>query len=98
MSAEPAPIDQAISRRMIPHGTFCVGDRVLSVAFLLRERDWRPLQASWWRGKEACIIGADLDGNFYLRHSDGSVRWWSHQRQADEVVAPSVKEFARRIE
>ncbi len=97
MSDEIDPIDRAISR-MIPHGTLLHGDRSLSVAFLLRERDWRPLRAPWWRGKEVSIIGADLDGNFYLRHCDGSVRLWNHQRQTDEIVSPSVKEFARKIE
>lgn len=96
-SKRPDAIDCAI-RRMVPHGIIQHGERALSVAFLLRERDWRPLQAPWWRGKEVCIIGADLDGNFYLRHCDGSVRLWVHPRQSDEVVAPSVKEFADLIQ
>jgi hypothetical protein len=96
MSADSESIDRAVMR-MTPHGTFLHGGRQLSVAFLLRKPDWRSLEASWWCGKEVCIIGADLDGNFYLRHCDGSVRLWSHARQADEVIAPSVDVFAKGI-
>jgi hypothetical protein len=51
------------------------------------------LKADWWRGKEVCIIGADLGGNFLLRHCDGTVRYWDHARQADEVLALSVRSF-----
>lgn len=53
-----------------------------------------PLIAEWWRGKEATIIGADVNGNFFLRHCDGSVRYWDHSKRSDVVVAKSVKEFA----
>ncbi len=97
MSTKPSPIDQAIAR-MAPHGVFRLNDRVLTVAFLLRENDWRPLHAEWWRGKEACIIGAELNGNFFLRHCDGTVRLWDHRSQTAEIIASSVKEFARRVE
>lgn len=77
--------------------TVQLADRELVIACLLREADWRPLRAPWWRGKEVCIIGADLDGNFLLRHCDGSVRLWVHRDGADRVIAPSVREFAARI-
>lgn len=70
----------------------------MTIACLIRTADWRPLTAPWWQGKEACIIGADLDGNFFLRHCDGSVRYWDHRLQADTVVAPSVRVFVSRIE
>ncbi|NKJ42407.1 hypothetical protein [Novosphingobium sp. SG720] len=73
-------------------------DRKLTLAFLIRAGDWRPLDASWWRGKEVSIIGADIYGNFLLRHCDGSVRYWDHQRQTDEIIASSVVEFCERIE
>lgn len=53
-----------------------------------------PLIAPWWRGKEASIIGADVDGNFFLRCSDGGVRYWRHADQSEVLVAKSVKEFA----
>lgn len=56
-----------------------------------------PLVAEWWRGKEASIIGADVNGNFFLRHSDGSVRYWEHTKRSALVVAKSVKEFASRL-
>jgi NAD(P)-dependent dehydrogenase (short-subunit alcohol dehydrogenase family) len=48
-----------------------------------RTSQWRPLKAPWWNRKEACIIGADLNGNFPLRHCYESVRYWYHKGQAD---------------
>lgn len=56
-----------------------------------------PLIARWWRGKEVTIIGVDVDGNFFLRHSDGSVRFWEHVRNSEFVVAKSVREFCSRL-
>lgn len=60
----------------------------------MRESDWRPLDAPWWKGKQVSLVGVDTYGNFFLRHPDGSVRWWSHESQVDLVVAKSVGEFA----
>ncbi len=71
--------------------------QAIEVVCLVRVADWRPVQASWWRGKEACIIGADARGNFFLRHCDGSVRYWQHDTASDAVVARSVGEFVRHI-
>jgi hypothetical protein len=71
--------------------------RKVTIAIFLREEDWRPLDAPWWREKQASIIGADIDGNFFLRHCDGSVRYWNHRNQENIVVAPSVREFARLV-
>lgn len=76
---------------MLPNG------RRVEIAVLLREEDWRPLDAPWWREKQASIIGADLEGNFFLRHCDGSVRYWDHLAQTNLTVAPSVREFAHQI-
>ncbi|HAB17453.1 MAG TPA: hypothetical protein PLX89_10325 [Verrucomicrobiota bacterium] len=80
-------------RRTIRHD-----GREVTIALLVRDADWRPLHALWWRGKEVCLIGVDVDGNFFLRHCDGSVRYWDHRLQTDAVVAPSVREFVSRIE
>jgi len=77
--------------------TFRKDGLVIELALLAREPDWRPLDASWWRGKEVCIIGADLDGNFILRHCDGSIRHWRHREQADVIVAKSVREFVQHV-
>jgi hypothetical protein len=52
-----------------------------------------PLIAPWWRGKEANIIAVDVNGNFFLGCSDGSVRYWDHSTRTAVVVAKSVKEF-----
>jgi hypothetical protein len=96
MDSETAAIDAAIARlwdcRMFRHR-----DKALIIACLIRASDWRPLKASWWRGKEACIIGVDLGGNFLLRHCDGTVRYWDHEAQTDSVVAPSVRAFAKLL-
>lgn len=56
-----------------------------------------PLKAYWWRGKSAHIVAADVDGNFFLRHCDGSVRYWSHSKQEDIIAFKSVKEFTAAI-
>lgn len=42
-----------------------IGEREVLVVLLIPESEWRPLSASWWLGKEACIIGADEGGNFF---------------------------------
>ena len=94
---QPDPIDRALVR-LWPHRTFRHGDRTMTIACLIRTADWRPLKSPWWHGKEVSIIGADLDGNFFLRHCDGTVRHWDHRLQADTVVAPSVREFVAMIE
>lgn len=96
MESQHDPIDRAIKnlwqRRVFHHA-----DKDIVVACLIREADWRPLKAPWWRGKEVCIIGADLSGNFLLGHCDGSVRYWDHQSQADVVLAPSIRDFVARL-
>jgi hypothetical protein len=92
----PDPLEAAIRRFWSRH-TFWHGERKITVACLIRHEDWRPLKADWWHGKEVCIIGADIDGNFFLRHCDGTVRYWDHQIQTDEVIAPSVRDFVARL-
>jgi hypothetical protein len=72
-------------RRTIRHSP---QDIVLAV--LLRSEDWRPIDAPWWKGKEASIIGADLKGNFLLRHCSGAVHYWDHHSQQDTVIAKSI--------
>jgi hypothetical protein len=56
-----------------------------------------PLVARWWRGKSATIVGVDVDGNFFIGHSDGSVRFWEHSRKVDTFVAKSVREFCSML-
>jgi hypothetical protein len=96
MEDQSDPIKKALRRLRTPFA-FPVGDRNLVIACLVREADWRPLKAPWWTKKEACVIGADLDGNFFLRQCDGSVRYWEHKVQADTVIARSVREFLSRL-
>jgi hypothetical protein len=91
------PVDKAIKNLWLKR-IFWHGERRLVVACLLRSEDIRPLKALWWRGKEAYLIGADLTGNFFLRHCDGSVRYWDHAKQVDEVISPSVHEFLAHLE
>jgi hypothetical protein len=97
MNSQLDPLEKAI-RDIGWRNTIRCGDRVLQIACLVRQNDWRPLKADWWQGKEACVIGADPDGNFFLRHCDGSVRLWDHYSRSDSIVAPSVREFVSRIE
>jgi hypothetical protein len=77
--------------------TVHIGDRTIQIACLIRTGDWRPLKAPWWGGKEVCVIGAGIDGNFFLRHCDGSLRHWDHRLQKDTILAKSVSEFAALI-
>jgi len=77
---------------------FRLEQKTIEIAVLIPEADWRPLKAPWWRGKDVCIIGADLDGNFLLRHCDGTVRYWNHREGTDTVLAPSVRAFATQLQ
>jgi hypothetical protein len=89
-------IDNAIERLWAKR-TFWSGGRQIEIALLVRTADWRPLKAEWWRGKEVCVIGVDLNGNFLLRHCDGTVRYWDHQSSTERTVASSVKAFVAGI-
>ena len=92
MTTEPNVVDAAI--RLLPlNNIFRKGESSFQVLFLLPESLWRPLKAGWWKGKEVYVIGADPDGNYFLRHCDGTVRYWHHGKKADEVLAPSVRSF-----
>ena len=53
-----------------------------------------PLDAYWWKGKQVHLIGVDVDGKFFLRHCDGSVRYWNHATKTDIKAFNSVIEFA----
>jgi hypothetical protein len=77
--------------------TLHIGERRIDIACLIRTGDWRPLKAPWWRGKEVSVVGADTDGNFFLRHCDGSIGYWDHRLQKDIILAKSVREFAGLI-
>lgn len=85
--------EEQIAAKLYLTDTFVAGDRQLRVVFLLPSTLWRPLRASWWTGKEACIIGGDEQGNYILRHCDGTVRLWDHARGKDELLTPSVRAF-----
>jgi hypothetical protein len=79
------------------HDYISVDGRGINVALLVRTKDWVPLRAEWWNGKEVSVIGVDVDGNFFLRHCDGSVRYRNHASQSHKVVAKSVNEFANML-
>lgn len=90
-------IDRA-QAQLFQRRTFRYDGRTMTIALLVRDADMRPLDAPWWRGKQVSIIGVDLDGNFFLRHSGGAVLYWDHRLQTATVSAPSVREFVERIE
>jgi hypothetical protein len=94
--SEEELVDRAVSALGVRR-SFRTDGRKIDLAILVRTADWRPLDAPWWRGKKVCVIAADLEGNFFLRHCDGTVRYWCHSSQAQDVVAPSVREFVQRI-
>lgn len=96
MDTQSDPMDKAI-RNLGVYRTFRGNGREIQIACLVRTADWRPLKASWWRGKEASVIGADLEGNFLLRHCDGTVRYWDHRAKTDAVLSPSIREFVAAI-
>jgi len=56
-----------------------------------------PLTAHWWKGKQVHLLGVDVDGNFFLSHCDGSVRYWRHSEQSEIVVAKSERDFVRGL-
>lgn len=70
----------------------------VELVLLVHPEGRRPLQAEWWTGKEASIIGADVFGNFLLRLSDGSVGYWDHREAKVSAVAPSIRAFIESIE
>ena len=82
-----------ICNKLLLSDTFRAGSREIHVVFLLPQTMWRPLSVRWWKGKQVSLIGGDEDGNYILRHPDGSVRLWDHARAVDEVLAPSVRSF-----
>ena len=87
--------------RAVDHVGWCntinIDGRKVKIACLVRVADWRPLSASWWHGKQVCVVGADTDGNFFLRHPSGSILYWDHRLQKDVIVAKSANEFASLI-
>ncbi len=83
--------------RLTSWALFQHDDVQIRIACLARPEDWRPLCADWWAGKEVCVIGADIEGNFFLRHCDGSVRLWKHRDKKDILLAKSLDVFADGI-
>lgn len=96
MNNQSDPMEKAVTNLGWRNKIRC-GDRVIQIASLVRASDWRPLRAEWWRGKEVCVIGAALNGDFFLRHCDGSIRLWDHKSNAESIIAKSVREFVSRI-
>ena len=96
METEDQTINRAIAK--LPARRFFKKDGVeYEVSSLVPIHEWRPLREIWWKKKEACVIGQDSYGNLYLRVCDGTVRFWNHETQADEVLAPSVRKFVSSL-
>jgi len=92
MDNESQAVDRAISK-LHQRRIFSKGNRRFEVRSLVPVSSWRPVDADWWRKKEACVIGEDPLGNLILRVCDGTVRFWDQEKQEDEVIALSVREF-----
>ena len=56
-----------------------------------------PLEAFWYKGKQAHIIAVDVEGNFFLRQSSGAVKYWRHKTKSLEDVTISVKDFVASL-
>ena len=96
MENEEALVQKAVTR-LWPNRAFPFGGREIILAFLLPTEMWRDVRAAWWQGKSASLIAGDWNGNFFLRCSDGTVRYWAQADRKDEVVAGSVREFVSSL-
>ncbi len=83
------------ARLLALNNSFVLEDRKAQIVAIIP--DMKLLDAPWWKGKEAYLIAVDVDGNFFLRHCDGSVRYWNHKTQTDTTVSKSLKEFVSLI-
>ncbi|HEU0143366.1 MAG TPA: hypothetical protein VFQ47_01155 [Nitrososphaera sp.] len=92
MDNESQVVERAIAK-LNQRRIFRKGDKLFEVRSLVPVSLWRPVKADWWRKKEAYVIGEDAFGNLFLRVCDGTVRFWDQERQEDEVIASSVREF-----
>jgi hypothetical protein len=72
-------------------------DLLLKIVVLVRLEDSRPLYVSWWKKKQAYLLGADENGNFLLHYCDGSIRYWNHQTQSELKIAASIREFLKGL-
>jgi hypothetical protein len=68
-------------------------DQEFEVRSLVPYSQWRPISEPWWKKKEACVIGEDSCGNYYLCVCDGSVRFWDHETGDDQLLFSSVRDF-----
>lgn len=68
------------------------------ISFLVRDSDQRPLSAPWWKDKSATIIGADINGNFFIHHCNGKVLYWNHAEKNSVAIANSLKDFLNGLE
>ena len=92
VNTEDRDVDRAIAT-LADRNVFRTDTREFHVRSLFPVSSWRPLAAAWWKKKQASVIGEDPGGNLYLRMCDGSVLYWDHATQSDEVLAPSVRGF-----
>ena len=59
-----------------------------------REFEVRSLiLVSGWRKEGAYVIGEDSCGNNYRRHLNGSIWFWDHEKETEEILFSSVPEF-----
>lgn len=89
-------VERAI-KRLWDKNLFPFHDGFLKIIHILPPFSSRPLRMSWWRGRDVSLIAIEENGNFFLRHCDGSVRYWIHADQRSEVVTASVKGFVRAL-
>ncbi len=69
-----------------------------TVAILVREEDQRPISAPWWRGKQASIVGVDIEGNFFIHHCSGKVSLRINATQEEIELSNSLGEFLNALQ
>ena len=89
-------IDRAIKYIGVKRKYFHEGTDYI-IAFLIRDEGQKPLSAPWWHGKESSIIGADINGNFFLKHCDGTIRYWHHLSNSETIISSCLKNFLRDL-
>ena len=92
MESEEQIVARAIER-LAERNAFKKEGRTFIVQSLIPVSEQHPLVEPWWTKKQASVIGMDPIGNLFLRMCDGTVRYWDHAKQADEILSPSVRRF-----
>ena len=94
-------LEETLNRAILKlpqRNVFKTDDACIQVRSLIPLSLWRPLDADWWKKKEACVIGEDSDGHLLLRLCDGSIRHVNSATKIDSMLSPSLRQFIAALE